>query len=264
MLMNIDLSNKKAFVCGSTQGIGKAVAIELALLGANVTLIARNEEALKKTKGELSVSKNQEHDYIVTDFSKPEELKTKVEKYITRYGAVHILVNNTGGPAGGPILNAKLEEFTQTFSNHLLCNHILVQLLAPGMKQSGYGRIINIISTSVKQPLKGLGVSNTIRAAVANWAKTLSLELGQFGITVNNVLPGATNTSRLSGLLKAKAEKTGESLENLKKEMLHEIPMGRFAEASEIAVAVAFLASPAASYINGINVPVDGGRTGSL
>jgi 3-oxoacyl-[acyl-carrier protein] reductase len=262
--MNLDLSNKKAFVCGSTQGIGRASAIELALMGATVTLIARNEDALKKTRAELSVLKNQEHDYIVADFSNPDELQAKVEKYVLRHGAIHILVNNTGGPSGGPLISAKKEEFTSTFSNHLLCNHILVQILADGMKQSGYGRIINIISTSVKQPIKGLGVSNTIRAAVGNWAKTLSLELGAFGITVNNVLPGATNTSRLSSIIEAKSKKTGESTDHFKKEMLAEIPAGRFAEASEVAAAVAFLASPAAGYINGINIPVDGGRTGSL
>ena len=133
-----------------------------------------------------------------------------------------------------------------------------------GMKQAGYGRIINIISTSVKQPLKGLGVSNTIRAAVANWAKTLSLELAPFGITVNNVLPGATKTQRLSSLIEAKSVKTGHSIESLEQEMKAEIPMARFAEPAEVAAAVAFLASPAAAYISGINVPVDGGRTGCL
>ncbi len=174
------------------------------------------------------------------------------------------MVNNTGGPAGGPLIEAKLEEFTQTFSNHLLCNHIMAQAIAEGMKKSGYGRIINIISTSVKQPIKGLGVSNTIRAAVANWSKTLSIELAPYGITVNNVLPGATKTQRLSTLLEAKSQKTGVSLAELEKEMLSEIPLKRFAEANEIANAVAFLASPAAAYINGINIPVDGGRTGNL
>lgn len=262
--MNLDLKNKKAIVCGSTQGIGKAAAMELASMGATVILLARNEESLVKTRNELDASKGQQHDYICADYSDPEKLKDKIATYISKNGAVQILVNNTGGPAGGPILNAKIEEFTQTFSNHLLCNHILVQALAPGMKDSGYGRIINVISTSVKQPLKGLGVSNTIRAAVANWSKTLSLELAPFGITVNNVLPGATNTVRLSSLLDAKSSKTGVALEELKQDMLSEIPANRFAEAHEIAAAIAFLASPAAGYINGINVPVDGGRTGCL
>lgn len=262
--MNLDLKNKNALVCGSTQGIGKAAAIELALLGANITLVARNEGALKLVASELDTTRGQFHDYVIADFAKPGELKERIESFVSKKGNIHILVNNTGGPSGGPIINAKTEEFTSAFSNHLLCNHILVQAVIEGMKASGFGRVINIISTSVKQPLRGLGVSNTIRAAVANWSKTLSLELAPFGITVNNVLPGATNTARLSSLLEAKAIKTGIPFEKLQEEMLHEIPAGRFAEAQEIASAVAFLASPAAGYINGINVPVDGGRTGCL
>ncbi len=261
--MNVDLKNKKALVCGSTQGIGKAVAIELSKLGADVVLLARNEESLKSTLKELDNSKNQKHDFIVADFSQPEILKQKIEKHVSE-NTINILVNNTGGPAGGSITEAKIEEFTQTFSNHLICNHILMQVVIEGMKKSGYGRIINIISTSVKQPLKGLGVSNTIRAAVANWSKTLSLELAPFGITVNNVLPGATKTQRLSSLIENKSKKVGKSIQELEHEMLSEIPMNRFADATEIANAVAFLASPAASYITGINIPVDGGRTGSL
>lgn len=261
--MNLNLSGKNALVCGSTQGIGKASAIEIAKLGANVTLVARNEEALRKTVSELDVTQKQKHSYIVADFTKSDELKIKIEEY-TKKNTTHILVNNTGGPPGGPILDAKTEEFRQAFSNHLICNHILVQAVVPGMKKEKYGRIINIISTSVKQPIKGLGVSNTTRWAVASWAKTLAGELGPFGITVNNVLPGGTNTERLKSLLAIRAKKAGTTFSLEEKEWLKEIPAGRFAEASEIANAVAFLASPAASYINGINVPVDGGRTGSL
>lgn len=261
--MNLDLKNKNALVCGSTQGIGKAIAVELALLGANVTLAARDESKLKNVAAGLDSSNGQKHNYLVVDFTKPDELKRKVEEH-AKSTPVHILVNNTGGPAGGPILDAKTEEFTQAFSNHLLCNHILVQAVVPGMKKEKYGRIINIISTSVKQPIKGLGVSNTIRAAVGNWSKTLAGELGPFGITVNNVLPGATNTERLNTLLDARAKKAGVSTKEEAQEWLKEIPAGRFADASEIAAAAAFLASPAASYVNGINVPVDGGRTGCL
>lgn len=261
--MDLNLKGKRALVCGSTQGIGKAAAIELALLGADVTLLARNEAVLMKTVKELDASEGQKHEYICSDFSVPAFLKETIQDY-TVQNTVNILVNNTGGPAGGPIIEAKAEEFKQTFANHLLCNHILVQAVVEGMKKSGYGRIINIISTSVKQPIKGLGVSNTIRAAVANWSKTLSLELGPFGITVNNVLPGATKTQRLTTLLDARAKKTGTSVTNLEKEMLAEIPLNRFAEPNEVANAVAFLASTAAAYINGINIPVDGGRTGNL
>lgn len=263
MEMNLDLTGKNALVCGSTQGIGKASAIEIALLGANVTLVARDENKLREVVKELDDSRNQKHDYIVADFSKPDELKKKIEEYAKKK-SIHILLNNTGGPPGGPITEAKTGEFMQAFSNHLLCNHILVQAVAEGMKKEKYGRIINVISTSVKQPIKGLGVSNTIRAAVANWAKTLAMELGPFGITVNNVLPGATNTERLKSLQEIRAKKAGISFSEEQQEWLKEIPAGRFADASEIANAVAFLASPAASYINGINLPVDGGRTGCL
>lgn len=262
--MNLDLKQKQAIVCGSTQGIGKSVAIELANLGASVTLVARNEQSLKAVKQELNTSFGQLHSYLCVDFSDPAGLRSLIEAYMHRQGIVHILVNNTGGPPAGPGNAAKTEEFLSAFNNHLICNHILAQACLEGMKNARYGRIINIISTSVKQPLPNLGVSNTIRAAVASWAKTLANELGRFNITVNNVLPGATATQRLQSIIENKSAKTGHSLDNVREEMLHEIPMGRFAEAQEIANAVAFLASPAASYINGINLPVDGGRTGSL
>jgi 3-oxoacyl-[acyl-carrier protein] reductase len=261
--MNLDLTGKRAIVCGSTQGIGKASAIELALLGASVTLVSRDESKLKSTVGELKTSPGQRHNYIVADFNFPDQLKQVVTAFVEK-NPIHILINNTGGPPGGRAIDAALEEFTKAFSNHLLCNQILVQAVVPSMKHEKFGRIINIISTSVKIPLRGLGVSNTIRGAVANWSKTLSFELAPYGITVNNVLPGATMTGRLESIITTNAQKSDKSFEEVKMEMVREIPIGRVAEASEVAAAVAFLASPAASYINGINVPVDGGRTGSL
>jgi 3-oxoacyl-[acyl-carrier protein] reductase len=262
--MNLDLSGKTAMVCGSTQGIGKATAIELASLGANIVLVARNEESLRATLKELDASKGQKHDFLCVDFQQSNQLKEKLDSYIITHGDIHILVNNTGGPPSGLIQNAKIDEFLQAFNNHLVCNHIFVQALLEGMKKAQYGRVINIISTSVKVPLKNLGVSNTIRAAVANWSKTLANEVASYGVTVNNVLPGATLTGRLNAIIENKSKNTGESLNEIKNEMESEIPLGRFADPSEIANAVAFLASPAASYITGINVPVDGGRTGSL
>jgi 3-oxoacyl-[acyl-carrier protein] reductase len=262
--MNLSLSGKKAFVCGSTQGIGKASAIELAAAGASVILISRNEASLKETMKELPASEGAAHQYLIADFQFPDQLKNNADAFIQSNGPVHILINNTGGPPGGPITAAKSSEFLQAFNNHLICNHTLAQCVLDGMKSEKYGRIINIISTSVKQPLKGLGVSNTIRAAVANWSKTLAGEVAQFGITVNNVLPGATLTTRLTSLLEARSAKTGRTMDDLKMEMIHEIPAARFAQAAEIAAAVAFLASPAAAYITGINLPVDGGRTGCL
>ena len=261
--MNLSLKGKTAMVCGSTQGIGKASAIELALLGASCVLVARDENKLAQSVKELDVSQGQKHQFIVADFQHPHEVKEKAEAF-AKGNIIHILVNNTGGPNSGPIVKADIEEFRIAFNNHLICNHILTQTFLEGMKKEKYGRIINIISTSVKVPLKNLGVSNTIRAAVANWSKTMANELAPFGITVNNVLPGATSTQRLKSIIENKSAKTGESYDELSTEMMKEIPMARFADPSEIAAAVAFLASPAASYITGINVPVDGGRTGAL
>lgn len=261
--MNLDLKNKNALVCGSTQGIGKASAIALAELGANVTLVARNEGKLKEVVLELP-NTYQTHNYIVADFRDPKALGEKVAAQLEKVGTYHILVNNTGGPASGPVFTAEIQAFEDAFTQHLKCNHILAQTLVPAMKEADFGRIINIISTSVKQPLDGLGVSNTIRGAVANWSKTLANELAEFGITVNNVLPGATSTERLTEIIKDKAAKTGKSYEDISRAMKNSIPAKRFAQPGEIANAVAFLASEAAAYINGINVPVDGGRTKSL
>jgi 3-oxoacyl-[acyl-carrier protein] reductase len=261
--MDLSISGKNALVCGSSKGIGKAVATALSAMGANITLTARNEDALLNTISDLDTSLGQKHDFIIADFSKPDELKELISHQL-RDTTYQVLINNTGGPPPGNILDATMEQFESAFRNHLLCNHLLATLLIPGMKRSGYGRIVNIISTSVKMPIKGLGVSNTIRAAVANWSKTLSMELAEYGITVNNILPGATGTERLQEIIKNKAEKTGKSSNEIEDEMIKEIPMGRFGNPSEVAAAVAFLCSPAASYITGINLPVDGGRTGSL
>ena len=259
--MNLGLQNKNALVCGSTQGIGKASALVLAKEGANVTLVARNEKKLQVVLKELAVTGSQKHRYIVADFSNPKELQAKIMASSLNF---HVLINNTGGPAGGPIFKAKVDAFEMAFTMHLKCNHILTQAVVPFMKQEEYGRIINIISTSVKQPLDGLGVSNTIRGAVASWAKTLANELGGFGITVNNVLPGFTDTERLHSIIKSKSEKMNVPVDEVIATMKNSTPAKRFAQPEETADTVAFLASERASYINGINVPVDGGRTKSL
>ena len=259
--MDINLKNKNAIVCGSTQGIGEASAIELANLGANITLIARNESKLLNVLNDLDKSNGQTHSFIAIDFRDSDKLKEEVKLLSANY---HILINNTGGPAAGPITDANTTSFEEAFRMHLINNQILVQKVVNGMKKEKYGRIVNIISTSVKAPILGLGVSNTIRAAVANWAKTLSSELGGYGITVNNILPGFTNTNRLKSLIAKKAEIQGKTEDEISSLMKQQVPAGRFGEAKEIANAVAFLCSPAASYINGINMPVDGGRTKSL
>lgn len=261
--MNLDLTGKTALVCGSTQGLGYASAVELALLGCSVVLMARNEDKLKEVLPTLDSRKGQAHQYLVADFTDTAAVKKSIDGFVQN-NRIHILVNNTGGPAGGQAINAKPEEFLAAFNNHLINNQNLVQAVVPGMKEAGFGRIINIISTSVKIPIAGLGVSNTIRAAVANWAKTLATELGSFGITVNNVLPGFTKTVRADYVVASKAKASGRTEEEVMKELVAEIPAGRIGQPEEFGAAVAFLCSPAAAYINGINLPVDGGRLGCL
>ncbi|MGA1226853.1 MAG: SDR family oxidoreductase [Tamlana sp.] len=260
--MDLKLNNKYALVCGSTAGIGKATAIALANEGVNVTLAARNREKLKAVLAELPNTET--HSYIVADFLNPRELQEQVIKHIEKNNGFHILINNTGGPRSGAILNASLEEFENAFTMHLKCNHVLSQATIPFMKSEGFGRIVNIISTSVKEPIPGLGVSNTIRGAVGNWSKTLATEVAEFGITVNNVLPGFTETERLNEIIKVKATNEDKSIEDMAEIMKNYAPAKRFAKPEETANVITFLVSEAASYINGINVPVDGGRTKSL
>ena len=258
--MNFNFSGKRVAVCGSTQGMGKVTAILFSELGAEVILIARNFDSLLATKTELSISNKQKHDIICVDFSNPEQLKNRITDYLEHNPLIHILINNTGGPSPGEIINSKSEEFIDGFNKHLICNQILVQSFISGMKEEKFGRIINIISTSVKQPINGLGVSNTIRGAVASWSKTLASEVAEFGVTVNNLLPGATNTKRLESLFKSIANKRGVDPIDIKNEWIEDIPVGRVANPKEIAYAILFLSSEYAAYINGINLPVDGGR----
>lgn len=264
--MGIKIKNHiNAMVCGSSQGIGASTAIELSKSGISVTLVARNEDALKNILLDLDSTSDQTHDYIVADFDDPNKLEETVKKFLkAKNKKFHILVNNSGGPKPGKILDAEPVDFLKAFNRHLICNHMLTKLLIEGMKQMSFGRIVNIISTSVKQPIKGLGVSNTIRAAVANWSKTLSFEIGIEGVTVNNILPGFTNTQRLQNIFKNKAQSSGVDIESVIAQAQSEIPIGRFADPSEVAKIIVFLCSKEASYINGINIPVDGGRLGSL
>ena len=264
MNKNTSLINRGALVCGSSKGIGAQTAIELSKLGVSITLLARNEESLSDVLSKLDSSKNQEHSYLIADFDNPNKLKNKILGFVKNNPPIHILINNSGGPKPGPIVNADIEDFTNAFNRHLICNHILVQALVPNMKKAEFGRIINITSTSVKQPIKGLGISNTIRGAVANWAKTLSFELGKFGITVNNILPGYTDTQRLQEIFLDKSKKSNFDIESIISDAHSQIPLGRFADPKETAKAICFLASDDAAYINGINLPVDGGRLSTL
>ncbi len=262
--MDIHFIAKRAIVCGASKGMGRATAIELAALGASVTLVARRAEALEQVKSALDISKGQQHHALAADFFDARALKEKITAHVAANGPFHILVNIAGGPPAGPAHLAEAVDFERVFTQHLLASHILMQAVVAGMKAEKYGRIVNVISTSVKQPIQGLGVSNTIRGAVANWAKTLAGELGPFGITVNNLLPGPIDTDRLQEIIAGKAKKTGKSIDAIIAHEKAEVPAGRFGTAEEIAQAIAFLASPAAAYINGINLPVDGGRTACL
>jgi 3-oxoacyl-[acyl-carrier protein] reductase len=261
--MHLSLEGKNAVICGSTQGIGLAIAEELAMLGANCTLLARNEEALKTAVKTLDIALRQQHNYLVANFSKPNEVKQVIEQHVQKQ-PVHILINNTGGPPPGSVLDATEDAFLQAFNQHLIVNQVLAQAVIPSMKQAGYGRIINVISTSIRIPITNLAVSGTVRGAVAMWSKILANEVGQFNITVNNILPGLTKTQRLESLIQNNAQKRNVSPDVIEQEMKQEIPMKRFGEAAELAAVAAFLASPAASYVNGVSIPVDGGKTGSL
>jgi 3-oxoacyl-[acyl-carrier protein] reductase len=257
--MNIDLTGRHALVCGASRGIGQATAHLLAAMGATVTVVARSEDRLKAICTELVRNNNQEHQYVAADFSNPDKVRQQFRSQLADHPA-QILVNNSGGPPPGPIANAEGEAFLDGMRGHLLCNQYLAQAALPGMRQANYGRIINIISTSVYEPIPGLGVSNTVRAAVAAWAKTLSVELAPEGFTVNNVLPGFTATDRLDSLIRSRAEKAGRSETEIAEGMRATVPMARFASAEEVANAIAFLASPAAAYITGVSLAVDGGR----
>lgn len=259
-MIDLELTGKNAVVGGSSRGIGKASAIELSLLGASITLLARSESDLIKLLSRLDTSKGQQHRYFAIDYSNSENVKAVAEK-LSKDRRTHILVNNSGGPPPGRALDAETGDYLSAFHQHLVAYQTFTQSLVPEMKQAGYGRIINIISTSVKQPIPNLGVSNTIRGAVAGWSKTLSKELGPSNITVNNILPGATYTDRLKNLIGKKSKEQGTSFDQRAEELKQSIPLRRFAQPEELAYAVCFLASPAGAYINGVNLPVDGGRT---
>ena len=261
--MKLDLGGRHALVCGGSEGIGRAAAIELARLGADVTLLARREDALREAIAALPTSDTQRHGFLVADVSQAQALGDAVAT-LAATNPVHILINNTGGPPGGAAHAAGIDAYLDAFNKHLVANHTLLQAVLPGMRAAHWGRIVNVISTSVYEPIPNLGVSNTIRGAVASWAKTLSRELGADGITVNNVLPGYTRTQRLDQILADRSQASGNPQDEIAKGMLASVPVGRFAEAGEIGGVIAFLCTDAAAYVNGQSLAVDGGRMQSI
>jgi len=262
--MNLELTGKTALVCGASQCLGLACATELALLGANVVVASRSDDKLRAVVKQLDISRGQKHQFLLLDLAQPEEVKQTVQLFLGKNKQLDILINNAGGPPSGALIETDATELEKAFRTHVISSHLLAQLVVPAMIKNGFGRIVNIVSTSVKQPIDGLGISNVVRAAVANWAKTLANELGKHGITVNNVLPGYTNTSRLNYLFSKQAADQGLTKEDIFAKTVAGIPAKRVGEPAEFGAAVAFLCTPAAGYINGINLPVDGGRTGSL
>ncbi len=254
------LCGRRAFVGGATQGIGRACALALARAGASVTIAGRNSDGLAKVLSELGVG---DHSSVCIDYSDAAAVAREADALAAR-GAVHVLVHNTGGPAAGFAIDAEPEEYVRALTQHVATGQALMRAFTPGMREAGYGRLVTITSTSVTTPLRGLGVSNVVRAAVANWVRTLAGELGRFGITANNVMPGFTRTGRLQSLFEGKARRAGVTAEEIEREAIATIPAGRLAHADEIASAVAFLCSPAASYVNGVNLPVDGGRLAGM
>ncbi|MCH9743518.1 MAG: SDR family oxidoreductase [Gammaproteobacteria bacterium] len=263
-MLDLNLYGKKALVCGASQGMGKACAIELADMGADIILLSRNEAKLKKTLTSLSTSKKQKHQYICIGLKHTDALKKAIEPYLESDCAIEILINNSGGPQPGKIQAADIQSFQSAFDSHLKASVLLSQLLIPGMKKAQFGRIINIASTSVKTPLENLGVSNTVRWAVAAWAKTLSYEVAQYGITVNTVLPGSIDTDRMKDMIHVTAENENCSDEQARRLIEANIPAGHLGTTKQFADVVAFLASPAANYVNGVALAIDGGRTRAL
>ncbi|MFT3896254.1 MAG: SDR family oxidoreductase [Thermomonas sp.] len=261
--MDLDLSGRHALVCGASEGIGLAAARELALLGADVTLLARREDALRAACASLSKREGQRHDFVVADAAHTDALAKTATELAAKH-PVHILVNNTGGPPAGAAHSADIAAYLDAFTHHLVANQVLVQALLPGMREVRWGRIVNVISTSVYEPIANLGVSNTVRGAVASWAKTLSKELGQDSITVNNVLPGYTETARIAQIVQGAMARSGKDEAEVRAELASHVPLRRFAQPCEIGGVIAFLCSPAAGYVSGQSIAVDGGRMHSI
>jgi len=256
---NSAMNGMRALVCGASKGIGRATAEALATAGAEVILCSRDENTLNELCESLS---GNGHSVIALDLENIEELQNSISR-ILEGGPIHVLVNNSAGPPGGPLLGTEIDEFEAPFKRHLHAAHTLTKALVPGMVEAGIGRIVNIISTSVREPIPNIGLSNTLRGAMASWSKSMSRELPEC-ITINNILPGFTDTDRLASLANSINEKTGRTVDDIHSTWLGEVPIGRLIQPTETANAILFLCLPSSGGIRGISLAVDGGRMRSI
>jgi len=254
------LSGRVALVCGASQGIGRACAFALAGMGARVVVSGRNDEGLTKVLSNLPAVKSGAHEMLLQDHGDAAAMEAAADALSAKCGAVHLLIVNSGGPAPGFLVDASANDLEMAIRQHVSTAQGLVRALAPGMRAANFGRVVAITSTSVVTPLRGLGVSNVVRAAMSNWVRTIAGELGRFAITANMVMPGSTKTGRLDALMQGRASRAGSTLQEIEREMIARIPVGRLGSTEEIAAVVAFLCSPAASFVNGAMIPVDGGQ----
>ncbi|MGN0003033.1 MAG: SDR family oxidoreductase [Sphingobacterium composti] len=261
--MEINLSGKHALVGGSTSGIGKAIAQQLAKCGAQVTLVARNEDKLKETLASMDVSQGQNHQYLIVDYLDFDDYKSKIEKYLEKT-EVDILVNNTQGPNPGTIAQKSMNDYQQAFDLLFQNAVYTTNLVIPKMQANGFGRIINVSSMTVKEPQGNLVLSNTMRTALVSWSKSLSNLVAKDNITVNSVMTGYFDTERLSSLMENQAKNEGVSFEEIKAKRIASIPSGRLGDPKEYGYLIAFLASEYAAFLTGASIPLDGGIAKSL
>jgi 3-oxoacyl-[acyl-carrier protein] reductase len=255
----LSLSGKRALVLGASSGIGEACAMALASQRASVTVLARNEAKLQALCSQLKVAGAMDAHAVACDMDDLTGFAGAIERIQKEQGPIHISVHNSGGPKSGPLLEKTEDDLLGTFRRHQLTAHLLVRLLVPGMRDAGYGRFLHVLSTAAKEPVPGLGLSSTVRAGMVGWIKAMADELPP-GVTINGVLPGYVDTDRLKELEQAIGQRTGQAPAAVRKSWIDGIPEGRLARPDELGAVVLFLASPMASYIRGVCVPVEGGR----